>query len=267
MESIRIFWTGGWDSTFRVIQLARRGGVRIEPHYIITTGRAGMPQELMALERLRVAITARFPQGAEVLAPLRISLGSQIDSELVAQGERRLGLLRGRVPLGPQYAWLWAYVQQHNLHGMDLCIHRKETRASLGDHVRECSDVAGKNHKVVSDGDEGLELLACFHLPLLGYSKIDMLRIARSDGFLDLMNMTWFCHKPTPNGFACGRCTPCRQTMAEMPERIPAWNRYYGPPLRNRLRHLWYLPMRLVKEADWERGLPGRALRRIKAKG
>jgi len=51
-----------------------------------------------------------------------------------------------------------------------------------------------------------------YRYPLLSYSKLDMQRIAKQKGYVDIMNKTWFCHKPK-NNEPCGKCAPCMQTI------------------------------------------------------
>jgi len=48
-REIRLFWSGGWDSTFRLLQLSRVEGLVIRPLYIRDHARLGMPYELAAM--------------------------------------------------------------------------------------------------------------------------------------------------------------------------------------------------------------------------
>ena len=48
-REIRLFWSGGWDSTFRLLQLSQVEGLVIRPLYIRDHARLGMPYELAAM--------------------------------------------------------------------------------------------------------------------------------------------------------------------------------------------------------------------------
>ena len=51
MEERKILWTGGWDSTFRVIELSRKNVV-IQPIYVLDSGRKSTDYELKAIDKI-----------------------------------------------------------------------------------------------------------------------------------------------------------------------------------------------------------------------
>lgn len=53
-----------------------------------------------------------------------------------------------------------------------------------------------------------------FPLAVWDRQKAAMGEHARDSGFLDLLEKAWFCHLPW-RGEACGRCAPCRYTIAD----------------------------------------------------
>jgi hypothetical protein len=74
-------------------------------------------------------------------------------------------------------------------------------------------------------------------------TKRDMQRAARERGFAELMELTWFCHVPTPDGRPCGRCNPCRYTMDEgLARRVPLGTRLRNSPVMQRVKR----PLRAV---------------------
>src|SRR5690606_2439399 len=105
--------------------------------------------------------------------------------------------------------------------GLELSVH-KDDRAEvfLRDNVVPVGDSSFALAPTVGDPD--LELFRRFRFPLLPMTKLDMERVARENDFLDLMEMTWFCHTPV-NGKPCGGCLPCQFAIAEgMARRVPA---------------------------------------------
>jgi hypothetical protein len=70
--------------------------------------------------------------------------------------------------------------------------------------------------------DTDLRLFQQFRFPIFSCTKVEMQRVAREQGFADLMEMTWFCYSPTRRMEPCGRCNPCRYTAEEgLSRRIP----------------------------------------------
>ena len=61
----RVLWTGGWDSTFRVLELVLHWKVSVEPHYVIFHPSA--PQEMAAMDAIRQALGS----DAERILPTR----------------------------------------------------------------------------------------------------------------------------------------------------------------------------------------------------
>ena len=47
---VEILWTGGWDSTFRIVELSRMDGVVIQPIYVEDKKRGSVPYELKAMD-------------------------------------------------------------------------------------------------------------------------------------------------------------------------------------------------------------------------
>ena len=58
------------------------------------------------------------------------------------------------------------------------------------------------------------EIFVRFGFPVLEYSKIHMRDIARKHGFIEILEKSWFCHKPI-NEFPCGMCNPCIYTIED----------------------------------------------------
>lgn len=209
---VHVLWTGGWDSTFRVLDLALRQGACVQPHYVVDGGRASAAYEMRAVDAIREAANAR---GAEprIRAPQRVSL----EAIPVPESTRRTydTLSRG-FGIAPQNAYLMAYAERSGILSLELGTHRHDNA-----HALATPDGAAR-----AAGDDELfrcreRFLARFAFPLLDLTKVDMLEAARRAGFDDLMELTWFCHLPTSSGRPCGFCRPCRWTVAEgLPYRV-----------------------------------------------
>ena len=227
--SIRLLWTAGWDSTYRLLMALLVHRKAVYPYYLTDPGRPSTPNELRAMEQIAAAFAGKYPHAAAMLhEPVVRSVADlRPDEGITARFER----LRARSHLGGQYDWLARFAVQNDLSDLELSIHQDDRAAIfLQPHVvRE--DGGGDPYFRLRDDppDQDLRIFQYFRFPIFGQTKVDMQRDARRHGFADLMEMTWFCHIPTPGGEPCGRCNPCRYTIAEgLARRIP---------LRTRLRN------------------------------
>jgi hypothetical protein len=174
------------------------------------------------MARIAAAIARDQPDAAARLREPIVSGVADLrdDPTITARFER----MRSRSHLGGQYDWLARFAAQHGLTDLELAIHRDDRAAAfLGPHVvREEAD--GDDYFRLRDDppDDDLLIFRDFRFPIFDKTKRDMQRLARRYGFADLMELTWFCHIPTPQGQPCGRCNPCRYTIAEgLARRIP----------------------------------------------
>lgn len=210
---VHVLWTGGWDSTFRVLDLALRQGTPVQPHYIIDPGRASTPFELDALDRIRDAANARSGE-PRIADPRRVLLEDIAIPDDVREMHRSLVT---RFRIGGQYAWLVAYAEQGDFECLELCIHVDDRAYAIASAERTDPGQISSE-----DSTRRRRFLACFAFPVLELSKTDMFRQAEQAGFADLLELSWFCHLPTASGGPCGFCRPCRWTVAEgLRHRVP----------------------------------------------
>lgn len=226
-----LLWTGGWDSTFRLLSLVVLEKRIVQPYYVLDDPRhrPSVPAERQAMCRIREHLADRFPTAAtRVLPTIECSLDEIApDATITEQFDRSL---RSSF-IGGQYEWLARFCAQRNLDALELSIHRDDrARELLTDLVDDSRVRLDPRHK----GDPRYELFKYFRFPLFDTTKQQMREQSTRAGFDDLMNLTWFCHRPT-RGQPCGRCNPCIYTIEEgLADRVP---------LRGRIRyHLRVLP-------------------------
>jgi hypothetical protein len=241
-----LLWTAGWDSTFRLLEalLVRRRVV--QPYYLIDPERPSTPEELHAMQRVRSAVSERFPDAARSLHETRIWNGLDVrpDPAITARYLR----LKARSHLGGQYDWLARFADQQGLSNLELAIHRDDRAAAfLEPHVVLCDGDGGGDgfrdpyYKLRDDPpDADLRLFERFRFPVFRKTKRDMQREAAAAGFADVLELTWFCHLPTSQGLPCGTCNPCRYTIEEgLGRRIPLKGRlrFHRRRLARQLKH------------------------------
>jgi hypothetical protein len=203
-ERVQLLWTGGWDSSFRLMQLLLVEGSPVQPIYVIDTGRPSTLFELRAMETMRAGLLARLPDPT-LMAPTRFVLASDHPP---APADAAIGdrLLR-ETTMGTQYAWLSGPAAALGWSGVELCIERYDS--GLSDWQRRIFDEPGR-----LNGSPESELFRFWSFPVLHLTKEEMRELARTHGFLDLLLERWSCFRPL-DGRPCGRCRPCRLTEEE----------------------------------------------------
>lgn len=214
---IKILWTGGWDSTFRVLYATVVDGIKVEPHYIVDLDRQSSLHELRAISEIRDSLRMSDKLAYDRISDLQVTLKSEIPDDMVITSSwERLKL---RAPLGSQYDWIARYAKSHRLHDLELSVHVDDLAHYFLKGNVEPIPCGGYRLNQSITGDENI--FARFRFPILAYSKTKMRDIAKESGFLQILEKSWFCHCPI-NGMPCGMCSPCNYAIKEgMRYRLP----------------------------------------------
>ena len=248
---IAIFWTGGWDSTYRVIELSHHA-VQVQPVYILDETRYSHERELDAIATMTKLLETRSETKAEFL-PLRVIRVEDIpeDEEMSRAAER----LRKEFGLGIQHDWTARVAKEYP--GIELCIEKALTGYMP---IRQCINkyVEGglleTAHGYMIDGESASEdvrlVLGGVTLPIFETTERQMLDAVKSLGCEDVMAHIWFCHRPI-KGEPCGLCSPCHTKMdSDMEFLLPE-------KARERCRR------RTAVEARWGGGVVAKVYGRI----
>ncbi len=257
LRTSHLLWTGGWDSTFRLLQCLLVLEKPVQPHYLIDARRPSTGLEILTMNRIRQRLYRQHPQTRHLLLPTLYKEVVEIppDETITAAFNRVLK----RQYLGSQYEWLARYCKEIGNYEMEMCAHVGDSSAAYsGDCAMQIT--AGKDTYYIIDSKfqdtDQYRLFGFYRFPLYTLNKRDMCRISKAEGFDDLMNLTWFCHRPTRRSRPCGVCHPCVYAMkAGMGYRIPFWGRirYYlrvGSRIEDLLRKYpeLYLRARKLKQ-------------------
>ena len=199
---VNILWTGGWDSTSRMIQ-ASREACTIQPYYIIDPDRPSSLKEIRQMQKIKNALKIKSPT-----SNIKDIKNLVLDT-LVIENKYKLAhknLLK-QCFLGSQYIWFGKLSKQ--IENLELCVHSVDKIGSL---IRLMySERNSGNYNKESD----LELLfGSMKFPLMGYTKLKMEEECIKNNDLDILNMSWFCFTPI-NGTPCGLCNPCKYALEE----------------------------------------------------
>src|SRR5512137_620139 len=109
-HSIYLFWTGGWDSTFRLLYLIFICKQTVQPIYIVEDkGRASVNIEMQTMDIILQEIKKKDPEALKLVQPIVFKQLSeiQIDNEISDAYERTVK----NIPLGGQYVYLASYAK------------------------------------------------------------------------------------------------------------------------------------------------------------
>ena len=238
--STRLLWTGGWDSTFRLLQLLLLERRSVQPYYVVEGARRSSSAEQAAMRNIRELLRTSHPEAsARLQETVEVPL-DQIAADAHMFSNYENALYSGFI--GGQYEWLARMCAQHGVTDMELAIHRDDKAREL---LAELIDVSRQQLDARFAGDARYELFQCFRFPLFDMTKQQMRSAARKDGFEDFMALTWFCHRPRA-GQPCGVCNPCIYTIEEgLADRVPLAGR-----IRYRLRVLPRLRRLLTRHPE-----------------
>jgi hypothetical protein len=239
-QPVNLLWTGGWDSTFRLLQLLLLRGRTVQPYYVIDSDRLSTGLELRTMTHLKQRLFAQWPETRKLLLPTRFKeLFHILPNPAITAA---FGRIHQRCFLGSQYEGLARFCAEAGIHDMELCAER--TVAPLLALLEAITTRRGAGEDAyyqvdeIHEGSDGHTLLRWFHFPVFDLSKLDMQTIARQEGFEEFLQMTWFCHSPRANSRPCGVCNPCIHTMKDgMGARFPFTSRLrYHLRIRARVR-------------------------------
>jgi len=224
-DAVNLFWTGGWDSTFRVRQLILSEKKEVHPYYIIDHLRKSAGVEVYTMGILKELIQENFPQSEHLLHPTFYYNLEYIepDSKTTGAWDR----LNTHFHVGTQYDWLQRFRKQFELDSIEVALF-KDANVSTSPSFRQWYNAfltddrfpeSPHQKEIITDLSV---LFERFNFPLMSMVKTEMLEIAQQKGWMPVMKNTLFCHRPSVNIKPCGICIPCRQVVGDgMSWRIP----------------------------------------------
>lgn len=203
----KILWTGGFDSTYRLIELSMRD-ITIQPIYVADPNRNSQKYELKAMDEIVKLLKEKKKTKAKIL-PIKIINLSDIpeDKEIT---DAYL-LLKKEVDMGSQHDWLARLAKDYP--GIEMCI-----ETALGDHapIRNSISKYGKlidtkDGFIIDKKNSSKELnliIGNVKLPIFNKTNLDMIKDIKKWQYEDVLQHIWFCHTPI-KGKPCGLCNPC----------------------------------------------------------
>lgn len=210
-KDVSLMWTGGWDSTFRLVELSFEE-VNVFPVYILEPNRKSKDIELLRMGQILEALRNKPLTKANIHDVEIVKLESIAKDDEITQAYR---LIHEKTHLGSQHEWL-AWLGKTKP-GMEIGTEAGNPETS---HIIDAIETFGK--LTIENGvgrldpqestKEGMLVLGWFTYPLITRTERDMLQQIRQWGYEDIMQNIWFCHGPI-KGKPCGLCHPCDVKM------------------------------------------------------
>ena len=210
-KRVNILWTGGWDSTYRIVELSRQD-VIVQPIYIVGDGRISEEREKSAIQKITQMLQNKKETKAKIL-PLQLITKQEIpENEKITQAYK---IINQETNLGSQHEWLARYAYIHP--GLELGTENAEPETShIIDAIQRYGKLIKKEDTYIWDKKNSTEIgtlvLGNFEYPIIDKYETDMLENIHKWGYEDIMSEIWFCHSPI-NGKPCGFCHPCAVKM------------------------------------------------------
>ena len=221
MKQINILWTGGLDSTFRVLELSKTE-VAIQPYYLANVNPSTKYEISAILQIIEVILSS--PDTRCILLPLIIVHTSQIKAnEKISAAWTRLHDL---YQLGSQYDWIARFAEQFSI-ALELGIEKDDTESTIMRCLSHCGGYSVLNNEVAIVSDQATDDAKLvfknmrFPLPLFNMTKEDEIKQYKAWGAETVLSHIWFCYRPV-NGKPCGLCDPCKTYIeVGLGNRIP----------------------------------------------
>lgn len=217
-----IFWTGGFDSTYCILEALFIDNDIVIPIYLSgiidnykknSTRRKNNKQEINSINKIINKIKKDHPEKIKLLKPLIIipdfKLSNNIKKYLLVLYKKKMV----RRPIC-QYGFL-AQVSISLNKPIEIAIEKEPKSSIMYKSIHKY--VSGKhynrkiNKKFINKYNE-LNIYKNFRFTTLHLTKKNMLQIAKLNNFDKYLYLTWSCWYPI-KGRPCGRCIMCQERI------------------------------------------------------
>lgn len=209
---IRVLWTGGLDSSYRMVQLSRRR-VRVQPYYL-SDNRRSEPRELGSIAEITRQVQ-EHPDTVCTILPLVVVRVDDVPPD--KETTRAFRRLRRVTEIGSQYDWLARFAQ--SAEGLELCLELGGGKAlkCIQKHgaLKLEHDRSNDPYFAIDEdrsSDDLVRVFGRFRYPIVDKTKLEIVEDFKRLGFEEAMHKTWFCFTPI-DGKPCGTCNPCKSAI------------------------------------------------------
>jgi len=182
------------------------------------------------MDRIRNRLSSDFPDTRRLLAETKFVYADNLSED--ASTYYAYSSLNSENYIGNQFETLALFADQHPVEKPELCLEKGNFARTFILPYMETVQVNGhlENRISTESTPEAIrKILGEFRFPVVHLTRQDMLESAREHEWLNILELTWFCHHPIFNRYACGTCNPCLYVKEDgMDWRIPIPTRFLG---------------------------------------
>ena len=221
-DIVYLFWTGGYDSTFRLCQLLIDKKKKVQPIYISAiidneehknTRRKSTQQEIESMNLIKRKLNEYYPFTKEKLLPLINIKKVKIDNDINQAISNLHKKKRMRRPIC-QYNSL-AQVSRNLNRDVEMSVEYAPQTSMMFKNIAHALYFDNNTYRIKNNlqkDDKDLYIFKNCTFPTINFSKEKMLDIAKKGGYSHILNYTWSCWYPK-NNKPCGRCIMCRERI------------------------------------------------------
>ena len=214
---IYLYWTGGYDSTYRLIELMLLNKY-IQPIYLLcpqldsnyTFQRKNKNIEIKTMNKIRQQLYLQFPTKKQYLLPTRyiysLKLNKQIETDFIYITTKLFNFSRGIT----QYERLTQYSY---FHSQPIEIGLEKCGTGLDKLTSKYRIGQGHNRKVdLINSPKQYYVFKNIRFPISHMTKQDMLLKCQQNKTDNIMKLTWRCWFPVNNN-PCKKCDMCKHRI------------------------------------------------------
>ena len=216
---VHILWTGGLDSTYRLVELSRQKCV-IQPHYIIIATRRTVKNELKAISEITDILNSDKRTVARIL-PIETFPKSELEEHPDIQMAWEI-LHEKKDFKSTQYATLARYARQKKLKlemGIQFSENGSVVKVVDESYLTDCPD---DGDVMMIDPEKGSHEWASYTLfqdflfpkSLYHKTKREEIEELKRLGYDKVLKKVWTCFWPVLD-MPCGHCFACKSAMKE----------------------------------------------------
>lgn len=214
-----LFWTGGYDSTFRLCQLLINEKKKVLPIYISWKDLDNSPnkyykrnnhkQEIKAISNIRKEIIKKFPEVKNNFMKTKIinniNISNYIKTHMYNLWKRKLN----HRPMS-QYGGL-AQVTINLNKNIEIAV-EKSNSSTMRRIVNKYIIKNNNNNNIIKTNDKDINIFNKMLFPTINITKKDMLNISKKYNYDNILYLTWSCWFPK-NNKKCNNCPMCKQRI------------------------------------------------------
>jgi 7-cyano-7-deazaguanine synthase in queuosine biosynthesis len=225
-----LFWTGGYDSTYRLCYLVIHKKEKVQPIYIIDKkvddvrlkyNRKNVDIEIKTMENIRKKIIQQYPYTKYLIMPVIYYDNIKLDKDIV-----RYSNLLYKIKKLPRRINQFASMAQisRNLNipievGVVKEHHgrmRRLVRSSIDCKLPKCN--CENDECFVNMKRKVLMMYKNLQFPIIDLTKEKILEHSKQYHFYDILSISWSYWFPK-KGKACGKCPMCKARIIDHPEK------------------------------------------------